>query len=260
MIFALLLQAGSLPPTSVTLAEAQAMSPTALADRLMPDREPRPMVDAIINGRGALTPPSESVYRLLLVEQMVPFDATLCRSHVFDIDMGSDDPAAKPYAEAVPTHPVKTEEYDRLWVPPTGVATAATCAAAPARASGFGAGGLGLKQAAALVEQARNAFALAARRGGIAVRCKGEKGACGPNARKTLASIDWGSLGLVEQVNPKGDPYYLGDAKPADAPWGPAHVQFTFPYAAGAATWVVTVDRNPAIIAARMDAQLVIYE
>lgn len=75
-----------------------------------------------------------------------------------------------------------------------------------------------------------------------------------------MAAIDWGTLAFVEQVNSKGDGYYVGDRKPADAPWGPAHVQFTFPYAADGATWVVTVDRKPAIAAARMDAQWAIYE
>ncbi len=259
MMLALLLQAGSPLPPSVTLGEAAAMSPTSLAGRLMPDRKLGPIVDVIFNGQGALTPPSKSLNRLWLVEQMVPFDATLCRSHVFNIEMKSD-PDAKPYVDAVPTHPVKIEEYDRLWVPPTGVATAATCAAAPAQESGFGTGGLSLQQAAALVAQARNAFALAPRPGKIAISCKGDKGACGSNPRKTLAAIDWGTLAFVEQVNSKGDGYYVGDRKPADAPWGPAHVQFTFPYAADGATWVVTVDRKPAIAAARMDAQWAIYE
>lgn len=236
------------------------MSPEALADRLIADRKHGPIVDEIVNGRGGLIPPSESVNRVWLVEQMVPFDATLCRSHVFNIEMDSDDPAAKPYAEAIPTYPLKTEEYDRLWVPPAGEATVATCAAAPARASGFGTGGLGLQQAAALVEQARNAFEPADRRGKFTISCKGKNGVCGSDPRMTLASIGWSALGLVEQVNAQGSPYYVGDRKPADAPWGPAHIQYTFPYAAGFATWVITVDRTPAITAVRMSAQAIIYE
>jgi len=236
------------------------MSPTALADRLMPDRQPVAMVDAIVNGRGGVMPPSESVNRVWLFEQMVPFDATFCRSHIFNIKMGTDDPDARLYVQSVPTHPVEIKEDDRLWVPPTGVANVATCAAAPARESGFATSGFTLSQAAALVEQARDAFASAARGRKITLRCDGEKGACGSTPGKTLASIDWGALGLVERVNWKGEPYYIDGADPVDGPLGPPHVQFTFPYAADGATWVITVDRTPAITAVRMDARLITYD
>ena len=256
MISPLIVQAAGPAVPSVTLAETKGMSPDALALRLLPDRQHGPMVDAIINGRG-LTPPSASVNRVWLVEQMVPFDADVCRSHVFEIEMGSSDPAAKPYAQALPTHPIEIAEYDRLWVPPSGAANVSACAAAPAQASGFHDGGLGLRQAAALVVQARAAFKAAGR---LKIRCRGERGACGLDPRKTLRAIDWSSLGSVEQVDRKGETYSFGDPKPADAAWGPAHVQFTFPYAAKGATWVITVDRRPHIDAIRMQAETIVYE
>jgi hypothetical protein len=172
--------------------------------------------------------------------------------------MGSSDPSAHVWSQALPTHPVKIEQYDRLWVPPAGQATVPACAAAPAQASGFADGDLGLRQAAALVEQARAAFKAAAR---LKISCSGERGACGSSPRRTLAVIDWSLLGLVEQVDAKGEHYSFGDPKPADAEWGPAHVQFTFPYAAAhGATWVITVDRGPDIKAVRMEADTIIYE
>lgn len=236
------------------------MAPDALAERLLPEREHRPVVDAIINGRGGLTPPSESVDRVWLVERMVPFDATTCRSHVFNIGMGSSDPAAKPWAHALPTHPVKVEQYDRLWVPPSGSATIATCASAPARASGFGDGGLGLRQAAGLVEQARTAFRRADRSQAFTVSCRGENGICGTSPRQTLAAIDWSSLGLVEQIAPTGEHDSDGGPKSVAGKWGPAHVRFAFPYAAGGATWMITVDRAPIITAVRMEAASIVYE
>jgi hypothetical protein len=260
MTIALILQAASPAASTVTLAEARGMSPSALAARLLPE-ERSPFVDAIINGRSVLTPPGPSVNRVWLVEQMVPFDATVCRSHLFEIEMGADDPAANLYSTALPTHPVNIEQYDRLWVPPTGVATASACAAAPAEASGFGVGGLGLRQAAAVVEQARTSFALAARHRNVTVSCRSERGACGESPGKTLASIDWSALGVVEQVTPEGERYDIRDPKPADPVWGAPHVRFTFPYAAGhGATWVITVDRAPDITAVRMEAESIIYE
>lgn len=231
------------------------MSPSALAARLLPDRAPRPVVDAIINGRG-LTPPSESVNRVWIVEQMVPYDTKLCRSHVFEIELKPTDANAKPYAQAVPTQRVNIEEYDRLWVPPNGVATIATCAAAPAKESGFSHGGLGLQQAATLVEQARAAFKVAQH---LKISCRGEGDICGKSPRRTLAALNWSTLGLVEQVTAKGESYYVGDPEPVDAAWGAAHVQFTFPYAADGATWVITVDRRPDIKRVRMEAQSIIY-
>jgi len=258
MIIALLLQSASLASPTLTLAEARGMSPSALADRLLPEHEHGPVVDAIINGRG-LTPPSESVNRVWLVERMVPFDATVCRSHVFNIEMRPSDAALNPWTNALPTHPVNIEQYDRLWVPPAGAASVPACASAPARASGFSEGGLGLRQAANLVEQARSAFVLATRRRNIPVSCRGERGACRKGARRTLAEIDLSSLGLVEKHSPKGEPYYVGDKEPADAAWGPSHVQFTFPYAAEGATWVITVDRSPAITAVLMEARSIVY-
>lgn len=233
------------------------MSTAALADRLLSNKDHGPIVDAIINGRG-LTPPSESVNRVWLVEQMVPFNAKTCRSHVYELEMGSNDPTAKPYAQPVATHPIKIEQYDRLWVPPSGEANVATCAAAPAQASGFGDGGLGLEEAAALVEQARTTFSNAKVRG-IKVKCRGEHNACGSDPRKALSTIDWSALGSVEQVSASGEPYYIGDVKPQDAAWGPAYVQFTFPYAASGATWEITVKRTPKIVNVRMLAQTVIY-
>ncbi len=234
------------------------MSPSALADRLLANQDHAPVVDAIINGRG-LTPPSESVNRVWLVERMVPFNSRICRSHVFNIEMGSSDPAAKPWSQSVSTHPVKIEQYDRLWAPPTAAATTAACAAAPAQASGFYDGGLGLERAADLVEQARTAF-LSNRARSFTVSCRGERDACGKNPRKTLSAIDWSSLGMVEQVTPRGEPYYVGDPSPEDAAWGPSNVQFTFPYAAGGATWVITIRRSPQIVAVRMEAQTIVYD
>jgi len=233
------------------------MSPSALADRLLAGRVHGPIVDAIVNGRG-LTPPSESVNRVWLVERMVPFNAKTCRSHVFELEMGSDDPAAKPYAQPIATYPIKIAQYDRLWVPPNGEATIASCAAAPAQASGFGDGGLGLQQAAELVEQARAAFAfpMSSR---LSVKCRGEHHACGRDPKKALSTIDWNALGLVEQVSPRGETYYLGDVKPEDASWGPAYVRFTFPYAAGGATWKIIVKRKPKIVAVSMLAETVVY-
>jgi hypothetical protein len=255
MIVALLLQAALPAAPTITLAEARSMSPAALAGRLLPGEKHGPIVDAIVNGRG-LRPPSASVNRVWLVEQMVPFDATTCRSHVFQIEMGHSDPSAKLWSQSLPTHPVKIEQYDRLWVPPNGAATVPACAAAPAQASGFDDGGLGLAQAATLVQQARAAFKTRRR---LKIRCRGKHDLCGTNPRRTLAGIDWSLLGSVEQVDPKGEPYSLGDPKPEDAAWGPRHVQFTFPYAAGGATWEITVDRAPEIKSVRMRASTVIY-
>ena len=255
MIAALLLQAALPAAPTITLAEANTMSPSALAARLLPDRPHRPVVDAIINGRG-LTPPTQSVNRVWIVEQMVPYDTSLCRSHVYEIELKPKDPIAKTYAQAVPTQRVKIEGYDRLWVPPTGAATIATCAAAPSKESGFSDGGLGLQQAAALVEQARAAFKAAQH---LRISCRGERDICGKSPRRTLAALDWSSLGLVEQVTAKGESYYVGDPKPVDAAWGPAHVQFTFPYAADGETWVITVDRRPDIKRVRMEAQSIVY-
>lgn len=255
MIAALLLQAALPAAPTITLAEANTMSPSALAARLLPERPHRPVVDAIINGRG-LTPPSQSVNRVWIVEQMVPYDTKVCRSHVYEIELKPKNPTAKHFVQAVPTQRVKIEEYDRLWVPPTGAATIATCAAAPAKESGFSDGGLGLQQVAALVEQARTAFKAAQH---LRISCRGERDICGESPRRTLAALDWSSLGLVEQVTAEGESYYFGDPKPVDAAWGPAHVQFTFPYAANGATWVITVDRRPAIKRVRMEAQSIIY-
>ena len=260
MIIAFLLQAASPAVATVTLSEARAMSPSALADRLLPKQEHGPIVDAIVNGRGALTPPSESVNRVWLVERMVPFDAWTCRSHVYNIEMESSDPVATSWSKAVPTHPTRIEQYDRLWIPKTRKATVATCAAAPAQASGFSDGGLGLGRAASLVEQARKAFAAAARSPKYSIECEGERDACGKSPKSTLAAIDWSSLGVVEQVKANGEPFYGGDSKPVDPAWGPARIQFTFPYAAGGATWVITVDRAPDITAVRMEARSIIYE
>jgi hypothetical protein len=255
MIAFLLLQAALPAAPTITLAEANAMSPLALAARLLPERAHRPVVDAIINGRG-MTPPSKSVNRVWIIEQMLPFDASICRSHIYKIEMRPSDPAANPWVEAVPTRPVKIEEHDRLWVPPPKAATVAACAAAPAGASGFSDGGLGLRQAAALVQEARAAFK--AQR--LKVNCVGEGGACGNSPRETLAAIDWSLLGFVEPIRPKGEPQSVGgDPKPVGPAWGPAHVQFTFPHAAGAATWVITVDRRPHIKAVRMEARSIIY-
>lgn len=233
------------------------MSPSALAERLLGDQKHGPMVDAIINGRG-LTPPSESVHRIWLVEQMVPFNRHLCRSHVFEIEMENSDPAAKPWSQPVPTHPATIEQYDRLWVPPTAPATPAVCAAAPAQTSGFHDGGLGLESASDLVEQARMAFHSNNLRS-FTVSCRGERGACGKDPRKTLSLIDWSALGEVEKVTPRGEPYSVGDSIPKDAPWGPSNVQFTFPYAAAGATWVITVRRSPKIVAVRMEADTIVY-
>jgi len=233
------------------------MSPSALADRLLANQDHGPMVDAIINGRG-LTPPSESVRRVWLVERMVPFNSRLCRSHIFNIEMGSSDPAANLWSRPVATHPVKIEQYDRLWSPPTAMATAAACAAAPARTSGFGDGGLGLENAADLVEQARTAF-LSEKARSFSVSCRGERDACGKNPRKTLSAIDWSALGTVEKVAPSGETYDVRDTNPKDASWGPSHVQFTFPYAAGGATWVITVRRSPRIVAVTMEAETIVY-
>ena len=231
------------------------MSPSGLAARLLPDRPNRPVVDAIVNGR-SLTPLSQNVNQVWIVEQMVPFDDRFCRSHVYEIVMRPSNPTANAGAEAVPTQPAKIDEYDRLWVPPSGAATVDACAAAPAKASGFADGGLGLRQAAALVEQARRTFKAAQR---LEISCRGERSVCGKNPRKTLAALDWSLLRFVEQVTSEGESYYLGDPKPMDATWGPAHVQFTFPYAAHGATWVITVDRTPQIKAIRMEAQLIVY-
>jgi hypothetical protein len=260
VIVALLLQAASLAVPTITLPEARTMSPSALGDRLLIGRAHGPIVDAIVNGRGGLTPPSQSVNRIWLVERMVPFDAMLCRSHVFDIEMGASDPAANHYRTSLPSHPVKIGQYDRLWMPAGGKATAANCAAAPPRQSGFGDGGLGLRQAADLVEQARAAVMRGPHEQKFSVDCHSERNACGVNARKTLAAIDWGRLGMVSAVKADGTDYYVGDRKPPDAKWGPSHVQFTFPYAAGGATWVITVDRSPDIVAVRMSAPMIIYE
>jgi hypothetical protein len=224
MITAFLLQAALPTGPTVTLLEARTMSPSALAARLLPELKHGPIVDVIINGRGGLTPSSQSVVRVWLIEQMVPFDATTCRSHVFNVEMKSSDPAAKPRLTPLPTHPAEVEQYDRLWVPPVGKATTVSCAGAPAKASGFGVGGLGLREVADLVEQARTAFARAPRARKFTVSCKGERGACGIDSRKTLAAIDWSSLGFVEQVSPKGKPYYVGDQKPDAAASGPSHV------------------------------------
>jgi len=259
MILAFLSAAAS-APTPISLAEARALSPSALADRLLPGQVHGPMVDAIVNGRGGLTPPSSSVNRVWLVERMVPFDATLCRSHIFHIDMAGDDPAANAWRDAVPTHPVKVDQYDRLWVPPGGKATETSCAAAPARESGFGVGRFSLRQAADLVEQARAAFAPGARADRFRVDCKGDRGACGADPRATLAAIDWSALGFVEEVEPADAAGSVGDPQPKDAPRGRSHVQFTFPYAAGGATWVITVERSPKIVTVRMEAQTIIYE
>ncbi|HMC91351.1 MAG TPA: hypothetical protein VKI45_02720, partial [Allosphingosinicella sp.] len=131
----LLLQAAAPDAPTITLAEAKGMSPAAVAARLLPGEKHGPIVDVILNGRG-LTPPSENLDRVWLVEQMVPFDATTCRSHVFAIEMRRSDTFAGSGARAAPTHPVEIEQYDHLWVPPKGMATVAACAAAPARASG----------------------------------------------------------------------------------------------------------------------------
>lgn len=259
MLIALLLQVASPAVPTVTLAEAREMSPSALAARLLPNEQLRPIVDTIINGRG-LTPPSQNVNRLWLVEQMVPFDRAVCLSHVYKIEMGPDDPAANAYVTALPTHVVKIEQYGRLWAPPNGVATIAACAAAPAQASGFAENGLGLRQAATLAEQARTTFAFAAKSRNIDISCRGKRGACGKDPRKTLAAIDWTLLGLVEQVTPKGETYYMGDPKPKARAWGPSHVQFTFPYAAGGDSWVVTVTRAPDIKSVRMEAQTISYD
>lgn len=256
LILYLLLQAVSAAP-AITLAEAQTMSPSALADRLLADRVHGPVVDAIING-GGVPPPSASVNRIWLAEQMVPLNATTCRSHVFEIEMGTSDPTARPYVQPVATHPIKIEQYDRLWVPPRGDANVATCAAAPAHASGFGTGGLGLEQAAALVEQARATFSNAKDRE-IKIRCRGEDRKCGNNPRTVLSALDWSALGLVEQVSSSGEPYYMGDVRPRNAAWGPAYVQFTFPYAASGATWEITIHRTPKIVDVRMLAQTVVY-
>ncbi|WP_454885090.1 hypothetical protein [Sphingomonas oryzagri] len=259
MIIAMLLQALSLVAPSVTLSEARAMSPSDLAARLLPEKDHGPVVDAIVNGRGGLTPPSQIVDRIWLVEQMVPFDTTICRSHVFNIEMGSDDPAAKPWLNPVPTHPVKVEQYDRLWVPPAGRATVATCAAAPAQASGFSHSGLDLREASNLVEQARSAFSSTGLHRKFTVYCRGQRDACGKDSKMTLAALDWSSLGMVELVTQKGEPYSLGDPNPVEGAPG-SHVQFTFPYAAKGATWVITVDRAPDIKAVRMEAHTIIYE
>jgi len=62
----------------------------------------------------------------------------------------------------------------------------------------------------------------------------------------------------MEQVSPEGKPYFDGN-KPKDTGWGPEHVQFTFPYMASDATWVITVDRKPDITAVRMNAQIIIF-
>lgn len=257
MILALILQAAS----AVTLSEARAMSPSALAARLLPEQRHGPIVDAIVNGRGGLTPPSRSVNHVWLIEQMVPFDTVICRSHVFDIEMDAGDPAATPYTSALATHPVKVGQYDRLWVPRTGKASKATCAAAPATASGFGDGGFGSRQASNLVEQARAAFALSARQQGFTVTCRGNRDVCGQSARETLAHLNWSLLGSLKQVDKHGEEYYVHDPRPVDAAWGPAHVQFTFPYAATQGdTWVITVDRTPSIKAIHTEAQTIIYE
>lgn len=260
MILALLLQAIA-PATpaanAVTLDEAKAMAPPALAARLLGDRAHGPIVHADINYR--FGPPTKTADRIWLVERMVPFDAATCRSHVYEIELKSGDPDAKPWTEGVPTRPVAIAERDRLWVPRGGKATAAACAAAPADESGFSDGGLGLERAAALVAEARAAFALTGRPRSFNLSCRGERDACGKDPRQTLAAIDWGMLGLVEQVQPNGEPYFVGGPKPDDAPSGPAHVQFTFPYAAGGATWEITVKRSPRITAVRMEAAYVVY-
>jgi hypothetical protein len=255
MIAALLLQAALPAAPAITLAEANSMSPSALAARLLPERPHRPVVDAIINGRG-LRPPSQSVNRVWIVEQMVPYDTRLCRSHVYEIQLEPRDPTAKHYLQAVPTERVNIAEHDRLWVPPSEAATIATCAAAPAKASGFYDGGLGFQQAAAIVEQARTAFKAAQH---LKISCRGERGICGKSPRRTLAALDWSSLGLVEQVTAEGEPYFVGDPQPVDAAWGPAHVRFTFPFAADGATWVITVDRGPDIKRVRMEARSIVY-
>lgn len=258
MSIALIVLAGATAPTAVTLEEAQAMSPSMLAERLLPDTEHGPMVDAIVNGRGLL-PPSQGVHRVWLVERMVPYDAKVCRSHVFNIEMGSSAPGASPWTSALPTHPIKVEQYDRLWMPPSGAASADTCAAAPPQESGFGHGGLGLERAAKLAVEARETFARSASRRRLRVSCKGERGVCGVDALTTLAKIDWSMLGTIAQVSPDSEPYHDGEAKPADADWGPSNVQFTFPYAAQGATWIITTTRRPKITQVKMEAIHIIY-
>ena len=256
MILAVLLQAAPVAPT-VTLSEARTMSPTALAERLLAGKVHGPVVDAIVNGRG-LVPPTASVMRVWLVERMVPFNATLCRSHVHEIEMGGSDPKVEPWAQPVPTHPVRIEQHDRLWVPPGGQATMTTCAVAPATASGFQARGLGLEASATVVDQARRAFAPDRSRA-ITVTCRGDRGVCGPDPRATLAAIDWRSLGLVEEVSADEEAYYSGDTRPGTKAWGPARVKFTFPWAAHGQTWEITVTRTPRIVAVQMNAEIIIY-
>ncbi len=143
-------------------------------------------------------------------------------------------------------------------MPPSGEANVASCAAAPAQASGFGDGGLGLEEAARLVEQARTTFSNAKVRG-MKVECHGAHNVCESDPRKTLSTIDWSALSSVEHVSASGEPYSIGDVKPQVAAWGPAYVQFTFPYAASGATWKITVKRTPKIVDVKMLVQAIIY-
>ncbi len=256
LIWALLLQAASAAP-AITLTEAIAMSPSELGDRLLTGQQHGPIVHAQVNG-GAMMPRSESVYIVSLTERMVPFDAKTCRSHIYVIDMESDNPTVNPFRQPVATHPGRIKQYDRLWIPPSGVATVASCAAAPAKESGFEGGGLGLEQAATLVDQARMAFMLD-KSSRLTVKCRSENHTCGGNPRKTLSAIDWNSLGWIEQVKPDGNIYASDGPQSVNASWGPEYVKYTFPYAARGATWEVTVRRTPQIVAVQMEAIMAVY-
>lgn len=259
MLSALLLLASAPVQPSITLDEAREMTGQQLAERLLPGQIKQPIVDVILNGRG-LTPPSRSLYRLWLVERMVPFDDTTCRSHSYVIDLLPNDPAANMWTTPFPTHPVKVVQYDGLWVPKGVAATIEACAGAPSQASGFGDGGLGLAQASALVRQARSAFSLKTKRSNFQLKCRGRMRVCGANARRTLSEIDWSALGLVEQVDKAGESLSIDDPVLVDKGWGPKYVQFTFPYAADYATWVVTVQRSPEITKVTMQAEEIVYE
>ena len=224
MLAGLLLLSVASVPASVTLEEAREMSGSELAERLLPGQSHGQIVDVILNGRG-LTPPSRSLNQLWLVEQMVPFDAVTCRSHVNRIELQPNNPAANMWIASVPTHVAKVEQYDRLWVPIGGTVTVDSCAASPPQASGFGDGGLGLPQASELVRQARLAFALDGKRRKFRLKCSGERQLCGAEARRTLAAIDWSKLGLVERVSEAGEPLYTDNPAPVDKGWGPSNVQ-----------------------------------
>ncbi len=239
------------------------MSPEELAERIMPQQEHGDLVEAIINGSGGLIPPRPSVTSVHLREKMVPFNPSLCRSHSFYITMAGLDPDADLWSAALPTYALKVRQIDKLWAPPSGLASSKTCAEAPKGTDGFSSDDFDLKESNVLFEQAREAFRAARQSRKIKVSCRAVRKACGRSPRETLAKLNWSALGTLDKVKSNGEFYYGGEARRADAVWGPSHIAFTFPYAVVGdvgATWVITVSRSPSITALRMEAPTIIYE